>query len=80
MTTALRIAVALERIANHLDRQVQTYDVKEAATILGLSTDTVYGLAKSGRLTSTRVGRRYKFTRNDLDRYLEPPQRLRILK
>jgi excisionase family DNA binding protein len=49
----------------------ELWDVKVAASYLGLSTRTVYQFARDGRLPSIRVGGRWRFRRSDLDRWLE---------
>jgi excisionase family DNA binding protein len=47
------------------------WDVKVAASYLGLSTRTVYQSARDDRLPGIRVGGRWRFRRSDLDRWLE---------
>lgn len=49
----------------------ELWDVKVAASYLGLSTRTVYQFARDGRLPGIRVGGRWRFRRSDLDRWLE---------
>jgi excisionase family DNA binding protein len=49
----------------------ELWDVKTAASRLGLSTRTVYQLARDGRIPGIRVGGRWRFRQADLDRWLE---------
>ena len=49
----------------------ELWDVKTAASYLGLSTRTVYQFARDGRLPGIRMGGRWRFRRSDLDRRLE---------
>jgi excisionase family DNA binding protein len=44
--------------------------VAEVAETLRVSTMTVYRLIKSGELRAVRVGKSYRLTEEDLDRYL----------
>lgn len=45
-------------------------DVEEAADYVGLSTFTVRRLAKNGALPAAKIGRAYRFKREDIDTYL----------
>jgi len=45
-------------------------DIKEAATYLGLSVFTVRKLAKNKGLPAAKIGRAYRFIRDDLDSYI----------
>jgi excisionase family DNA binding protein len=45
-------------------------DVQETATYVGLSTFTVRRLAKQGSLPAAKIGRAYRFKREDIDSYL----------
>lgn len=45
-------------------------DVSEAAEYVGLSTFTVRRLAKQGALPAAKIGRAYRFKREDIDAYL----------
>lgn len=56
----------------------ELWDVKTAASRLGLSTRTVYQLARDGRIPGIRVGGRWRFQQSDLDRWLEPNARGRV--
>jgi len=38
-------------------------DVEGAATLLGVSTATIYKLARAGKIPATRVGREWRFAR-----------------
>ena len=44
--------------------------VAEVAGLLRVSTMTVYRLIKAGELAAVRVGRSYRVTEDDVDRYL----------
>ena len=44
--------------------------VAEVAGLLRVSTMTVYRLIKAGELGAVRVGRSYRVTEDDVDRYL----------
>ena len=44
--------------------------VAEVAAIMRVSTMTVYRLIKAGELPATRVGKSYRLTDEDVDRYL----------
>lgn len=50
-------------------------DVQEAATYVGLSTFTVRRLAKQGALPAAKIGRAYRFKREDIDSYLRTQYR-----
>jgi len=41
-------------------------DVDGAAKLLGVSKDTIYHLARAGKIPATRVGREWRFTRQGL--------------
>lgn len=45
-------------------------DVNEAAEYVGLSTFTVRRLAKQGSIPAAKLGRAYRFKRDDIDSYL----------
>jgi excisionase family DNA binding protein len=44
--------------------------VAEVASLLRVSTMTVYRLVKAGQLPAVRVGRSYRLREDDVDRYL----------
>ena len=44
--------------------------VAEVASLLRVSTMTVYRLIKAGQLASVRVGKSYRVREDDVDRYL----------
>ena len=44
--------------------------VAEVASMLRVSTMTVYRLIKGGQLTAARVGKSYRVSEEDVDRYL----------
>lgn len=50
-------------------------DVAEAAEYVGLSTFTVRRLAKQGSLPAAKIGRAYRFKRDDIDSYLRTQYR-----
>ena len=52
-----------QRIAM-MDKEI--LDVEGAATLLGVSTTTVYNLARKGEIPATRVGREWRFARANL--------------
>jgi excisionase family DNA binding protein len=45
--------------------------VAEVASMMRVSTMTVYRLIKAGELPAARVGKSYRLTDEDVDRYLE---------
>lgn len=45
-------------------------NVEEAAQYVGLSTFTVRRLAKLGEIPAAKIGRAYRFKREDIDTYL----------
>src|ERR671933_112650 len=47
-----------------MDREI--LDVEGAAILLGVSTTTIYNLARKGEITATRVGREWRFSRANL--------------
>jgi excisionase family DNA binding protein len=52
-----------QRIAM-MDKEI--VDVEGAATLLGVSTTTIYNLARKGDIPATRVGREWRFARANL--------------
>lgn len=50
-------------------------DVRGAAEYVGLSTFTVRRLAKQGDLPAAKIGRAYRFKREDIDSYLRTQYR-----
>ena len=52
-----------QRIAM-MDKEI--LDVEGAATLLGVSTTTIYNLARKGEIPATRVGREWRFARTNL--------------
>jgi excisionase family DNA binding protein len=52
-----------QRIAM-MDKEI--VDVEGAATLLGVSTTTIYNLARKGEIPATRVGREWRFARANL--------------
>lgn len=46
------------------------YEAGEACYVLGLSWNTVRSLVKQGKIRTTRVGRRYLFSKDALDIFL----------
>ena len=56
---------------NGFDQTPLTYTVKEAAKLLGLSSNTAYALARNGELPGIRrLGRRFVVSRSELGEYL----------
>lgn len=45
-------------------------DVNEAAKYVGLSTFTVRKMAKDGSLPAAKIGRAYRFKKDDIDAYM----------
>lgn len=41
-------------------------DVEGAATLLGVSASTIYHLAQQGKIPATRIGREWRFARQNL--------------
>jgi excisionase family DNA binding protein len=78
MTPADRIAVALERIADHLCKSAPPAPLtaEQVAERLGVSPDKVYALARQKKLKSTKIGRAVRFKATDVDEYLTPRPRL----
>jgi len=52
-----------QRIAE-MDEEI--LDVTRAAKVLGVSSKTVYNLARQGKIPATRVGREWRFTRKNI--------------
>lgn len=50
--------------------EAKLMDVTEAAQYVGLSTFTVRRLAKQGVLPAAKIGRAYRFKREDIDSYI----------
>jgi excisionase family DNA binding protein len=53
----------------------ELWDVKTAASHLGLSTRTVYQFVRDGRIPGIRVGGRWRFRQSDLDSWLRSDTR-----
>ncbi|MFF4416194.1 helix-turn-helix domain-containing protein [Streptosporangium sp. NPDC001559] len=55
----------------------QPYTVEQVADLLGLHVKTVRGYVRDGRLRATRIGKRYRIAREDLEAFtgqpVEPP-------
>jgi excisionase family DNA binding protein len=54
----------------HPQGRAQYLTVAEVAAILRVSTMTVYRLIKSGDLPAVRVGKSYRLSEDEVDRYL----------
>ena len=52
-------------------REDEALQVEDVSAMLGIGRNTVYALAKSGELASYRVGRKLRFTRTDVQRYID---------
>jgi excisionase family DNA binding protein len=48
----------------------ELYTANDAAHYLRLTEQTVWNLAASGRLRGVRIGRRWRFTPEDLERFI----------
>lgn len=53
-----------------MEQHKNLMDVNEAAAYVRLSTFTVRRLAKQGVLPAAKIGRAYRFNRDDIDSYL----------
>jgi excisionase family DNA binding protein len=71
MTPAERIAVALERIADHICKSAPPAPLtaEEVAQRLGVSSDKVYQLARTKNLRSIKIGRSIRFKATDVEAY-----------
>ncbi len=71
MTTAQRIAAALERIADHLDRAkpAAPLTAEEVAERLGVTAGKVYQLARCRSLRAIKIGRAVRFKAEDVEAY-----------
>jgi excisionase family DNA binding protein len=49
----------------------EVMDVRQAAAYLGLSTDTLYNYAASGKIPSFKFGNRWRFKKSVLDKWME---------
>ena len=50
--------------STNVDKEI--LDVEGAAILLGVSTTTIYNLARKGEIPATRVGREWRFARSNL--------------
>lgn len=62
-TTPRTVRSREERLAL-MDKEI--LDVEGAAAILGVSSTTIYNLARKGAIPATRVGREWRFARKNL--------------
>lgn len=53
-----------------MEEQLQTYTVKEVCGLLKISRNSLYTLMKNGKLHGTKVGRSWRFTRAEIDFFL----------
>ena len=58
-----------------MEQHNKLMDVNETAAYVGLSTFTVRRLAKQGALPAAKIGRAYRFKRDDIDSYLRTQYR-----
>ncbi len=58
-----------------MEQHSNLMDVNETAKYVGLSTFTVRRLAKQGALPAAKIGRAYRFKRDDIDSYLRTQYR-----
>ena len=54
----------------HIDTEARYLTVGEVATLLRVSSMTVYRLINAGELPAVRIGRSFRLREEDLDRYL----------
>jgi excisionase family DNA binding protein len=54
-------------------QQRQTYSIKEASRVLGLSLNATYRAVWNGEIPSIKIGRRYLISVAALDRLLSQP-------
>lgn len=54
----------------HSEGRARFMTVAEVATLMRVSTMTVYRLIKSGELAAVRVGKSYRIREDDIDRFL----------
>jgi excisionase family DNA binding protein len=57
----------------------RTFNAKEVAEALGVSTRTIYRHIKAGKLDAVRPGRAYLITRKDLAEYLDGMERVNAI-
>jgi excisionase family DNA binding protein len=50
---------------------VKLYTLKESTKILQVSKETIYRLAQSGRLKGSKIGRSWRFSAEEIERYVE---------
>jgi excisionase family DNA binding protein len=50
---------------------MKTYSIEQVADILQLKPETIRQLARTGRLTGFQIGRRWRFTEQDLEQFAE---------
>lgn len=48
-------------------------NVEEVADLFRVSTQTIYAMLKDGRLTARKVGREWRFSREEVERIVKPP-------
>jgi excisionase family DNA binding protein len=53
-----------------MEQHSKLMDVQETAQYVGLSTFTVRRLAKQGALPAAKIGRAYRFKKDDIDSYM----------
>jgi len=47
-------------------------DVEEVSDLLKVSQQTIYNMLKDGRLSASKVGREWRFNRNEVERLFSP--------
>jgi excisionase family DNA binding protein len=50
---------------------MKVYTIEEAADLLRIHPDTARDLARQGKLQGSKIGRRWRFTEQDLQDFLE---------
>ena len=58
-----------------VDNPPEIMTIGESATYLRISVSSLYKLAQEGRIPCQKVGRHWRFRREAIDRWLEPPAR-----
>lgn len=58
-----------------VDSPPEIMTIGEAAAYLRISISSLYKIAQEGRIPCQKVGRHWRFKREAIDRWLEPPAR-----
>ena len=54
--------------------QNKSLSTQEVADILHVSKSTIYDLIRKGEIHSYKIGRKVRFTQDDVDAYILPPK------